>query len=280
MEEKLEQIRDAQKASWDKFSPGWKKWDDLTMEFIRPHGDEMLRQLDLKGDEDILDIASGTGEPGITIANNLPNGKIILTDLSEGMLDIAIEKAKTNKIDNIEAQIVDACNMPFEDNTFDAISCRLGFMFFPDMQLAANEMVRVLKPGGKLVTTVWGKPESNFWVTCMVKAINSHIDMPLPPEGAPGMFRCAPQGIISNLFQASRMKNISEAEIAGKINCESPTQYWDFMTEIAAPFVAALSDASSDTIEKIKQEVINSIKDKNPNETALDTLGIIIYAEK
>ena len=276
----LEEIRDGQKSSWNKFSPGWKKWDDLTMEFIKPHGDEMIRLLNLKGDEIVLDIASGTGEPGLSIANKLTTGKVILTDLSEGMLQVAIDKADAQGISNIESQVVDACNLPFEDNSFDAISCRLGFMFFPDMQLAANEMTRVLKPGGRLATTVWGNPESNFWVTSIVQGIKKHIDMPTPPEGAPGMFRCAEKGIISDLFVKAGLNMVVETEVDGRINCESAEQYWDFMTEIAAPFVAALSNVDEATVEKIKQDVVNSINARYPNETSIETLGVVVSAQK
>ena len=93
MNSDLEKIRDAQKNSWDKFSPGWKKWDDLTMQFLHPHGKEIIRYLDPKPTDVILDIAAGTGEPGLTIAPMLTEGKIVVTDLSDGMLKVASDKA-------------------------------------------------------------------------------------------------------------------------------------------------------------------------------------------
>jgi ubiquinone/menaquinone biosynthesis C-methylase UbiE len=49
-----------------------------------------------------------------------------------------------------------ASDLPFENKRFDAISCRMGFLFFPDMGLAAKEMFRVLKPGGKIAVEAWG----------------------------------------------------------------------------------------------------------------------------
>src|SRR5690606_29329799 len=165
MEAQLEQIRDQQKESWNKFSPGWKKWDQLTMDFLKPMGDEIIRLLNLKEDDNILDVAAGTGEPGLTIASMLKEGKVTATDISDGMLQVAKENAAKRVINNFETVVCDVCELPFDDNTFDAISCRFGYMFFPDMQLAANEMVRVLKPGGRLATAFWNGPEKNFWVT-------------------------------------------------------------------------------------------------------------------
>jgi ubiquinone/menaquinone biosynthesis C-methylase UbiE len=78
MEPQLEAIRDQQKASWNKFSPGWKKWDALTMDFLKPMGDEIIRSINPKGEDVVLDIAGGTGEPGLTIATLLKGGKVII----------------------------------------------------------------------------------------------------------------------------------------------------------------------------------------------------------
>lgn len=122
----------------------------------------MIRLLDLKGKNLVLDIASGTGEPGLTIATLIPDGKVIITDLSAGMLEIAEENARRRGIHNVETKACDVCELPFADNSFDAVSCRFGFMFFPDMLLAAKEIFRVLKPGGRIVATVWNGSEKNF----------------------------------------------------------------------------------------------------------------------
>ena len=63
MEFRLVKIREQQRESWDKFSPGWKKWDNLFMEFLKPMGDEIIRLLNPKYNDVVLDVASGTGEP-------------------------------------------------------------------------------------------------------------------------------------------------------------------------------------------------------------------------
>lgn len=130
MEKQLEEIREQQKATWNKFSTGWKKWDELTMDFLKPMGDTIIQQLKLRDTDVVLDVAAGTGEPGLTIASKLKNGKVIITDLADDMLVIAREKAASKGIKNVEFRACDVCELPFADNTFDAISCRMGFMFF------------------------------------------------------------------------------------------------------------------------------------------------------
>ena len=281
MEQRLEQIREQQKESWNKFSSGWKKWDDLNMDFLNPIGNEIIRLLNPKNDDVVLDVAAGTGEPGLTIAAMLAGGKVIITDLAEDMLEIARENATRRRIKNVEILACDVCELPFADNTFDAISCRFGFMFFPDMLLAAKEMMRVLKPGGRIATSVWSIPEKNYWVTAIMGTISKNMDLPAPPAGAPGMFRCAKDGFMSNLFHQAGLKNISEKEVIGKMNCKTTDVYWNMMTEVGAPIVAALSKADAAMKEKIKKEVYQAVNQKYPDgNIIIDSSALVIYGEK
>lgn len=281
MEQQLEQIREQQKASWNKFSGGWKKWDELTMDFLKPMGDEIIRMLHPKGADVVLDVASGTGEPGLTIASMLQGGRAILTDLSEDMLQIAKENATRRGINNIETRVCDVSELPFAENTFDAISCRFGFMFFPDMLLAAKEMFRVLKPGGRIATSVWDVAEKNFWVTAIMGTINRNMQLPPPAPDAPGMFRCAKQGFMADLFSQAGFKNIHETVVPGKLNIQTTDVYWNMMTEVGAPIVAALSKADDAMKEKIKKEVFETVRQKYPEgNIQIDSSALVIYAEK
>jgi len=253
----------------------------MTMDFLKPQGDEIIRLINPKGADVVLDIAAGTGEPGLTIATMLNGGKVIITDLSEDMLEIASENAAKRGIKNIETQVCDVCELPFPDNVFDAISCRFGFMFFPDMLLAAKEMARVLKPGGRIATSVWNIPEKNFWVTAIGSTINRNMQLPAPPPEAPSMFRCAKRGLIADIFKQAGLKNTSETEVNGKLNAGTTDVYWNMMTEVAAPFVAALSKAEDKMRAKIKSEVFDLVAQKFPDGNVLiDSSALVIYGEK
>lgn len=281
MNQLQEEIREQQKQSWNKFSAGWKKWDDLTMDFLNPMGQEIIKAVKPDGNEVILDIAAGTGEPGLTIATMLDGGKVVITDLAEDMLAIARENAASRNISNIETKACDVCDLPFEDNSFDAISCRFGFMFFPDMQLAANEMLRVLKPGGKIATSVWNIPEKNFWVTATMGTIMKNMELPPPPSGAPGMFRCCKPGLMKEIFEKAGFKNITEKEVPSKLRSGTVDRYWEMITEVGAPIVAALSKADDAIRQKIKKEVFELVSQKYPgNDVAIDASAIVIAAKK
>jgi ubiquinone/menaquinone biosynthesis C-methylase UbiE len=277
----LLQIRDQQKEIWNRFSSGWKKWDDTTMNFLKPVGDEIVRMINPKGADMVLDIASGTGEPGLTIAPMLNGGMVISTDISEAMLDIAREKSAMRGIKNLDFVACDASELPFPEHSFDAISCRFGFMFFPDMLLAAKEMVRVLRPGGRIAIAVWNVPEKNFWATGILNIISRDMLLVPPPPGAPGLFRCAKNGFIADLFKQAGLKNISEKEINGKLDVGSPEVYWNYMTEVAAPVVSVLNGVSDSMKTKIKNEVFDMICRKYPYPSlSIESSALVIYGEK
>lgn len=281
MELQLQQTRDEQRESWNSFSPRWRKWDELFMDFLKPMGNEIIRLIHSKKNKIVLDVASGTGEPGLTIASMLNSGKVVITDLAEDMLGIARENANQRGIKNYETFACDVCELPFADNTFDAVSCRFGFMFFPDMLLAAKEMVRVLKQGGKIATSVWNIPEKNYWITAIMDGINTNMEVPVPEPDAPGMFRCAADGLIADLFSRAGLKNIEVKEVSGKMNCETAEVYWDVMTEVVPPVVASLSKADPATRDKIKRKVLRAVNQKYPaGKILIESSALVISGEK
>lgn len=149
------------------------------------------------------------------------------------------------------------------------------------MSLAAKEMVRVLKPVGRISASVWDGPEKNFWVTAIMGTISKNMELPHPPPGAPGMFRCSKDGFMSGLFSQAGLNNISQNIIPGKLNSKTTDVYWEMMTEVGAPIVAALSNADDAMKEKIKTEVYEIVNEKYlEGNVTIDCSSIVVYGEK
>ena len=249
------------------------------MAFMKPMGDEMIQLMRLNDNDHVLDVATGTGEPGLTMASILKRGQVTATDLSEEMLAVASENARLRGIHNFETICCDVTSMPFEDQFFDAVSCRLGFMFFPDMQLALKEMLRVLKPGGRFAASVWNIPEKNFWVCASMETMIAMLQLSPPAPGGPGMFRCAELGLMNALLRQAGLKNIVEKEVNGKLPCNSLETYWSFITEVASPVAFSMAD---ETLKlQIKKTVFEKIKQRYPDDAiAPDSSAIVVYGEK
>ena len=100
----------------------------------------------------VLDIATGTGDLAINIAKKTQDAKIIGLDISKGMLEVGKEKiSKENLSENIEMILGDSENIPFEDNSFDAITVAFGVRNFETLEKGLAEIYRVLKPKGVFV---------------------------------------------------------------------------------------------------------------------------------
>jgi len=281
MQPQQEQISEQQKRVWDKVSPAWEKWDQFIMEFLRPIGEAIIQKLGIKEDDVVLDIAAGTGEPGLTIAAIAKKGQVIGTDLSEEMLRIAAGNAAAKGLKNYSTKTANVCELPFDDNTFTSISCRMGFMFFPDMQLAANEMYRVLKPGGGMVISVWSAPEKNFWYTAMMSVVNKYVEPPPSLPDAPGMFRCSQHGLMMDIFAQAGFKHIGQQEMTGKVDFIDADTYWQNRTDLSESLIALLDKADDTTIAAIKNDVYSMINANSVDGRAILDYGVnIIYGEK
>lgn len=281
MNEKLQAVRDEQKQVWNKVSASWKKWNDFTMHFLKPMGEAIIKALDIESNNVILDIASGTGEPAFSMAAIAKNGEVYATDLSEEMLTIAQAYANQSGIRNIQFKIADVSKLPFKNNFFDKVSCRMGFMFFPDMQLAANEMFRVCKSKGKVAISVWDASEKNDWYTTIIKVLSNHIKIPEQAAGAPGMFRCAKPGLVKQLFMQAGFKNIKEEIIQGKVDFGTIENYWLNRTEMSEPIVHLLSNTDEAMRAIIKNDLLASCNNQLINgKFIMNYSSLVISAEK
>lgn len=116
---------------------------------------QKIKSLNIPTNAIIVDIASGPGEPAVTIATNMPSTvTVISTDISVDMVKIAA--AKSIRISNLKAVIADVQDLSiFDTDSIDVVTCCYGFMFPEDKVKALRETYRILKPGGVLLTTYW-----------------------------------------------------------------------------------------------------------------------------
>ncbi|MFD8491779.1 class I SAM-dependent methyltransferase [Amycolatopsis sp. NPDC059657] len=255
-----DEIRDSQRAAWAGLAAGWEKWDSVIMDQLAPVGAAIIEGLGIGQRHHHLDIASGTGEPGLTIARLAVEGRVVLTDLAPEMLDIATRRAAAQGIANIETRVCSADDLPFGDAAFDSVSVRFGYMFFPDMATATAEFARVLKPGGRLCASVWVKPEENPWTSIAMQAIGTETAVPSPAPDAPNMFRCAAPGYISALYEDAGLLDIAEWDVPVELTTKSPEQYWAMISEHVSLAVAALQRIDEPGRARIRAHAIANVR--------------------
>ena len=142
---------------------------------------------------------------------------------------------------------------------FDSVSVRFGYMFFLDMEKATTEFARVLKPGGRLCSSVWVKPEDNLWTAIAMKAIATEVDVAPPDPSGPNMFRCAAPGQVGALYKAAELYEVSEWEVDVELGMRSPEEYWQMISEHVSLAAAALTQVDDPTRERIRATAIAAV---------------------
>jgi SAM-dependent methyltransferase len=254
-----DEIRDVQRVTWARLSASWEKWDTVIMDQLGPVGAAMIDRLGIAEDQQHLDIAAGTGEPGLSIARLAPKGHVVLTDLSAEMLEVAARRARAQGIANVETRVCSADDLPFDDAAFDSVSVRFGYMFFPDMVKATAEFARVLKPGGRLCSSVWVKPEDNPWTAIAMQAIATEAVLAPPDPDGPSMFRCAAPGSVSALYQGAGLRDVAEWDVDVELVTRSPAEYWEMISDHVSLAVAALQRVGESERERIRALAIANV---------------------
>jgi SAM-dependent methyltransferase len=255
-----EEIREHQRASWAGLSAGWDKWDAVIMDQLGPVGAAIIERLDVADDRRYLDIASGTGEPGLSLARQAPKARVVLTDLVAEMLDVAARRATAEGLANVETEVCSADDLPFDDASFDGVSVRFGYMFFPDMARATAEFARVLKPGGRLCAAVWIDPDRNPWTTIAMQAIATEAELPPADPDRPNMYRCAAPGYVGALYEAAGLRDVAEWDVGVELVTQSPAEYWAVMSEHVSLAVAALQQVDDAARDRIRAAAIANVR--------------------
>src|SRR5664279_2240564 len=147
----------------------------------------------------------------------------------------------------------------YKRQTFDSVSVRFGYMFFPDVAKATADFARVLKPGGRVCSSVWVNPEANPWTSIVMQAIATEVVLAPPDPKGPNMFRCAAPGYVSALYRAAGLLDVAEWDVGTELVTTSPTQYWEMVSEHVSPAVVALEHVDEATRERIAATVIANV---------------------
>jgi ubiquinone/menaquinone biosynthesis C-methylase UbiE len=142
-------------ATFDQVAEGY---DNPSQRFFPFAADYMMNLAQPRPGERVLDIATGTGMAAIAAAQAiLPDGRVQAIDLSENMLAKAQHNVSKHALNNVDFHAMDAEQLEFRSNYFDLISCAFGVFFFTDFVQSLRSWLRVLKPGGRLIFTSFGR---------------------------------------------------------------------------------------------------------------------------
>ena len=212
--------------------------------------------------ESVLDVAGGAGEPSLTIAEVVGRtGSVTYTDAVQEMVAAAESEAERRGLTNITFKQCSAQSLPFENQLFDAVVCRLGVMFFPDPVAGLREMLRVAKHEGVISLAVWGKSELNPFSYLITDVVARYFEAAAPSDpSAPGAFRFAEPGSLSQILGQAGAVQIKERVLQFNIAAPiSREQFWEMRSETSGTLrekLATLPTSQADLVAKEAKQAV------------------------
>jgi len=204
----------------------------------------------------VLDLASGTGEPAISLAMSVGSkGHVTALDLSADLLEIAKGRAQARGLQNLTFQQGDVHSLPFPDNSFDVATSRFGVMFFSDPVGALRELRRVLRPRARACFLAWGTFEQPYWQS-MMGIVHRHVGGILLQPGGPDPFRFAQAGSLSEVLQSAGFGGVREETRTLPWSWPGPPEeVWEQAQAISVPFRPMLERVPLDRWPQIHADV-------------------------
>ncbi len=225
----------------------------------------------------VLDLASGTGEPAISLASRVgADGHVTALDLSADLLEIAAERARTRGLTNFKTQQADAQSLPFPNEAFDLATSRFGVMFFPDPVLALRDLRRVLRPGARACFLVWGPFAQPYWQS-MMGVVHRHVGGPLLPPGGPDPFKFSAPGSLSEVLRKAGFTAVEEeAKTLPWTWPGSVEEVWEQAQAVAMPFRPMLERVPADKWSEIHAEVHAAVRQFSDGEKIAFGVSVVL----
>lgn len=251
--------REVQDA-WDDIAAGF---DEYTTPLTISFAETVLQRVGLRPGMRFLDVAAGSGALSIPAARL--GAEVVATDLSPAMVELLRARARTEELATVEAHVMDGHALDLADDIFDISASQNGVSLFPDMQRGLREMVRVTKPGGRVVVLAFGPPTEAEFLTFFTRALHAAVPgfegLPMDPPPLP--FQVAdPERLREQLADAG-LNDLRVDTDVWNMEFQSAAHLWNVVVNsnpIAASLVAGLSP---EQLAEVREEIDAALRERS-----------------
>jgi SAM-dependent methyltransferase len=212
--------------TWATMAPGWERWREPIEATSVPMREWIISEAAPEVGDTILELAAGFGDTSHAAAELVgSSGRVLCTDFSPDMVDIARRRGDELGIDNVEYRVMDAERIELPDDSVDCVLCRCGYMLMPDPPAALAETRRVLRSGGRVALAVWREAERNPWISIVARMLLERGHVPPPEPGAPSMFSMARDEVVRELLEGAGLTVLRIEEVPIRFVYESLDDY-------------------------------------------------------
>ena len=254
-------------SAWRDSAPFWEKHREIIRQMFAPVTQALVEDGLIGSGHAVLDIATGPGEPALTIAALVgAEGTVFGIDPAPEMVEAARRATDHLGFRNAKFDVASADRLPFPAATFDAVVSRYGVMFFPAPVDAVREMLRVLKPGRKLALAVWHFAENNPFHYALARVIERFVDSPPPAPDAPDAFRFASPGKLRDVLDEAGATAPSERLLQFTIQAPiSVEDFWTLRCEMSEKLRETIAMLSKEQLTEVKRQALEALREYSTN---------------
>jgi ubiquinone/menaquinone biosynthesis C-methylase UbiE len=250
------------KTDWNSFARATasQKWRKQSAAMGRDMTQAIIEAAGVAPGMRVLDVACGTGEPAISLAMLLrDSGEVTGVDISTAPLKIAEQRAVERELTNTRFQQADVHSLPFDDNSFDRVTSRLGVMFFTDLPRALREIHRVLKPQGTATLLAWGAAEQQPYFQATIGTILRVLPASMP-DSADKMFAFGEADVLAQALRRAEFARVEEQFVTVPWTWPgTPEEVWEYFQDVAVPFAPLFQSIPRERRGEIDHAVLREI---------------------